>query len=196
MMKFDRLQIRLIVGFIFIAIMWILILIFESKMKTTENQNVNIESSRQVESYNLKKEENNSFYDSTYIMDQNLSMEDLNNNEDNSADKEEVFSLIDKAARSPVPVEAFIYSKQISDEDKFSGSIYYDLDYKGLIDYIHLFNYKAEDYRFNKLRNTDKYIWGSFYKKNSNEGHTYVIVNKADGKIKALNNDLIQVIVY
>ena len=196
MMKFDRLQIRLIVGFIFIAIMWILILIFESKMKTTENQNVNIESSRQVESYNLKKEENNSFYDSTYIMDQNLSMEDLNNNEDNSADKEEVFSLIDKAARSPVPVEAFIYSKQISDEDKFSGSIYYDLDYKGLIDYIDLFKYKAEDYRFNKLRNTDKYIWGSFYKKNSNEGHTYVIVNKADGKIKALNNDLIQVIVY
>ncbi len=180
---------RAIFGFIFCGI--ILIALFFIEKKDNERMNrVNTEQNR------IYTTENNQVYNLNGINNESISIQDLYEGEDDAKYKEEINSLIDKGLKSySNNVDAFIYYEGLSDEASKSA-IFFDKDYKSLVEYISLLKYKDDGYKFNKLKDTDNYIWGSFSKKNSNEKPTYVVIDKLDGKIKALNNNSIQLIVY
>ena len=164
-MKIDRFQLRIIIGFIFAIIMSILVFVFENR---GEN-NFIVENSNKNETLYLNEEE----------------MENIT--------KEDIFSLIDKGLKSSSVGEFFIYSKEFF-EDAELARVFYEGEYKDLVDFIDLNKYRENKFEFVNLRNSEKYVWGYFFTEDNEI--TYIIIDKLSGKLKSLNSNLLQVIVY
>lgn len=167
-MKIDRLQLRIIIGFIFVIIMSILVFVFENR---GEN-NFIVENSNKNETVYL--------------------------NEDKTANitKEDIFLLIDKGLQSSSNGEFFIYSKEFFEDDDMAR-VFYQGKYKDIVNFIDLDKYRENKFEFVSLRNTKKYIWGYFFERDSEiNGTTYIVIDKLSGKLKSINSNLIQVIVY
>lgn len=109
--------------------------------------------------------------------------------------KEEVLELIDKGLQSDSHVEAFIYSKDLLKSD-YLVPMFLEGEYREKVDYIDLYKYKQTEFKFITLRNTEKYVWGYFEQNEEQNEKTYIVIDKLSGKIKTLNNNSIQVVIY
>ena len=187
-MKLNLLEIRLLTGFTFLAILAIIIYCVHPKDSNQKNNEQKIylqnNTSHVPESYSL-------YIDNT---SQNTSVATMKNPKLSKITKEEIFSLLNKGLENNSNVEAFIYTKEFF-QNKNVANVFFEGKYKDLTDYLKLFKYKDNAYYFDVLKSTNTYIWGNFYEENIKES-TYIVVNKSDGKIKSLNNSSIQVVVY
>lgn len=176
-MKINKFQIRLIIGIIFVIIIYSLILFLEPK----KNSNDNIKN-------NSKNNEKNQ---TNFISMENIeTMETEKDNREISRDvtKEEIFSLIEKGLETPVNTEVFIYSTELFSGDNLS-SIFFEGQYKDIIDYINLNEYRSDNFNFTTLRDTNSYIWGYFSKKDKEKYEkNFFLVDRSSGRIIALNS--------
>ncbi len=109
--------------------------------------------------------------------------------------KEEAFKLIDKGLQSDSYVEIYMYSKEFLESNDLVP-VFWEGEYREKIDYFDLSKYKQKEFKFITLRNTEECIWGYFEKNDEQKEKTHIIIDKLSGKIKALNNNSIQVVVY
>ncbi len=116
------------------------------------------------------------------------------NNNIKNISKEDFYSLVDKGIESNKNVEAFIYSKNITENEDTYMNIYHNGKYKELVDSINLYEYEDSKYQFSILKNTDSYIWVSFSENiNDKFETTYIVFDITNNMIKSLNSNLLQV---
>ena len=176
-MKIDKLQIKLLIGLIFVGIIYVLILFLEPKENVNKNE---INQKSFINTVNTSKNETD-----------NVEREEIKN-----VTKEELFTLIEKNLQVSSKVELFMYSTEFFHDNNLAN-IFYEGEYKEVYDYIDLSKYKNENFKFTTLRNTENYIWGYFLEKNKEQSEkTYIIIDKLSGRLKSLNNKNEQFVFY
>lgn len=125
-----------------------------------------------------------------YIKDKNENEFDLG-----KMTKEEIFSLIDKGIENSSTIKVFMYSREFFEDDSLVP-VFAEDKYKGLLDFIDFFQYKDEKFEFITFRHTKDFVWGYFLEEGKEDEKTYIIIDKSNGMLKALNNNTLQVIVY
>ena len=110
--------------------------------------------------------------------------------------KNEVFLLLEKGAKDSSHTKTFIYSAELLNDDSLMP-IFVEDEYKEILDVINIFEYKNEKYDFITYRHTDDFVWGFFSEDGKElEEKIYIVIDKKSGKLKALNKNTMQVIVY
>lgn len=183
-MKFDRLQIKLTIGLIFVAILYVVILLVEPKANNNNNT---------AKTYQNKVSNNTQFTGA-----ENTENKIIEKNEEllENTTKDEIFSLIGKGLENPFNVETFIYSTEFLNDSSLSN-IYFEGQYEDIIEYINVDKYRSDSFRFTSLRNTENYIWGYFLEEGKEQNEkTFLIIDKLSGRIQALNDKNRQIIIY
>ncbi len=184
-MKLDKLQIRLIIGFSIILVLSIIIHFIEPKGEKNKTVNTDIDLIRANATNFLSYNDGDNSLSSP---NSNYNMKDLSSPSDTDNYKDKIFSLIDTGLKSNSQIEAFIYSADLS---------YFESNYKQLLDYIDIYKYKKDNYKFVILKDTKSYIWGSFVENHDNQDNiAYVLIDKTSGIIKSFNTNSIQVVIY
>lgn len=110
--------------------------------------------------------------------------------------KNEVFLLIEKGVKESSNIKIFIYSTELFNDDSLMP-IFVEDEYKEILDIIDIFEYKNEKYDFITYRHTNDFVWGFFLEEGKElEEKIYIVIDKKSGKLKSLNKNTMQVIVY
>lgn len=168
-MKVDRLTIRLIIGFVFLAILSIVILLIRPK---EENQI------------------NGVYYPRNNI---NIIQDDKNSTENKEKmTKDQLFLLLDNGMRTSYTVNLFEYFKELFSNDEITP-IFKREEYSNIMKDININQYRDDRFDFITMQNTSEYVWGYFLDKN--DDITYIIVDKTNGRIRNLNNKMMEIII-
>lgn len=171
-MKIDRLAIRQITGFVFLAILSIVILLIRPK-----EQN-------EVKGFYYPRNNINT------IQDEKINIE---NNE--KMTKEQLFSLLDNGIKKSDTVNAFEYSRELL-ENNYLTPIFKRDEYSNIIKNLDINIYKEDRFNFITMQNTNEFVWGYFIEKSENTySIVYIIVDKTNGRIKNINSDAKQIII-
>lgn len=125
-----------------------------------------------------------------HIKKENENVFDLGN-----VTKEEVFSMIEKDVDKSSTIKFFMYSEEFFENDSLAP-VFTEDNYKGMLECIDFFKYKDEKFQFITLRHTKDFVWGYFLEEGKKDEKTYIIIDKTSGRLKALNNNTLQLIVY
>lgn len=118
-----------------------------------------------------------------------------NKNQKQYNTKDDIISLVDKGLKSSSKVNFFIFSRETLD-DEYTKTLECG-KYKDLIKRLDLSKYKGVEFDFIFLEETEKYILGYFSEKDNNiNGTTYVRINKFNGELEDLDNNLLKVTIY
>lgn len=109
--------------------------------------------------------------------------------------KEDIIALLDKGLESSSQVNIFIISRENLDDEY--TKIINEGKYKDLIGFIDLSKYRGQEFEFTFLKETDNCILGYFSENHNNiNGTTYIRVNKLNGQLEDLDNNLFKVTIY
>ena len=109
--------------------------------------------------------------------------------------KEDIIALLEKGASSSSQVNIFIVSKETLDDEY--TKIINEGKYNDLIGFIDLSKYKGKEFEFTLLKETDNCVFGYFSESNNNiNGTTYIRINKKNGELEDIDNNLFKASIY
>lgn len=109
--------------------------------------------------------------------------------------KEDIISLLDKGLNSSSQVNIFILSRETLDDEY--TKILNEGKYKDLIGFLDLPKYRRAEFEFTYLEETDECVLGYFLEKDNNlNGTTYIRINKRNGELEDLDNNLFKATIY
>lgn len=106
--------------------------------------------------------------------------------------KEGIMLLLEKGTKSSSKAKIFMLSRKSLEDEYFR--LFNEGKYKDLIGAVNFTKYNGSEYNFVLIKETDDSVFGYFIEDdNLINGTTYICIDKKSGKLKSLQNNLLNI---